>query len=220
MLSGGRAASLAPSRWERTALKGLGKAVILVATLGVLSPACSGQGSGSARSSVPPEATVTASTTSSAASGSSTGAPGGRPTPTLVPFFQQLQTNGTQTVLNVASILPGATCTVTVTVANPSDSGKTLTFTAREDPQHLAPKRAGADGKLFWDTSQSQHAALAQAEAAKWIVDCTQVDRGYHKIEPFIYPPGSFSSTSTTASPTSTASRSPTSVPSRSPARP
>ena len=176
---------------ERGTVRWPGAAIAAVVLL-VLAPACGGEsggGGGGGGSSPSPEA----------ANGA--GQQGGaRATPTLVPFFKKLEANGTPTVLTLDSILPGATCTVSVTVPNPDAAGRTLTFTARDDPQ-LAPMRAGGDGHLLWTTDRSPKPALARAKAARWDADCKQFDRAqpnfvvYHASTSFTS--GSFSSTST-----------------------
>ena len=100
-------------------------AATAAAILLLLAPACGG-GSGAEPASSPPAET---------GAGASSGQAGARATPTLVPFFKKLDANGTPTVLTLDSILPGATCAVSVTVPNPDAAGRTLTFTARDGQQ-------------------------------------------------------------------------------------
>jgi hypothetical protein len=138
-----------------------------------------------------------------------------RPTPTLVPFFDKLKANGSNTHFDFSKVLPGATCTVSVTVVpDGTKPWKTVTFTQRDFSQDLRPKTADRAGTVSWDVRNPPD-LLLNAAAGTWTGDCRLSDRDqpdflvYHQSNSLSF--GSLPATSSTSAPASTHSAPPVS---------
>jgi hypothetical protein len=181
-------------------------ALAVVAGCGGSSPSTSSSANSPAASSSP---TVSAP--------GSTEAPASvtRPPPTLVPFFDKLKANGSETHFDFSRVLPGATCTVSVTVIpDGTKPWKTVTFTQRDFSQDLRPKTADRAGNVSWDVRNPPD-LLLNAAAGTWTGDCRLYDRNqpnflvYHQSSSLSF--GSLPATSSTSAPASTHSAPPVS---------
>lgn len=127
----------------------------------------------SAASSSPPESP---SESPPPSAGVASSAP--RSTPTLVPFFDKLNKNGSFTHFDLSRVLPGATCSVTVTVyvQDANKAWKTVTLSQRDLPQVLRPKIADGAGTVSWDINNPPD-VLANTPGGSWSGDCRLYDR-------------------------------------------
>jgi hypothetical protein len=134
-----------------------------------------------------------------------------------VPFFDKLNANGSSTHFDLSRVLPGATCTVAVTVVpDASKPRKTVTFTQRDFSQDLRPKIADRAGTVNWDVHNPPD-LLLNAPGGTWSGDCKLWDRNqpdfvvYHQSSSLSF--GSVPSTSSSAPPASTHTPSQASAP-------
>jgi hypothetical protein len=96
-----------------------------------------------------------------------------------VPFFEKLKTNGGPTHFDLSKVLPGATCTVAVTVVKDATKPwEKVTFTQRDLPltQDLRPKVADRGGTVSWDLHNPPE-LLSNAPGGTWSGDCRLYDR-------------------------------------------
>jgi hypothetical protein len=178
---------------------------------------CGGSSPSASSSANSPSNSPAASSSPTVSAPGSTEAPASvtRPTPTLVPFFDKLKANGSNTHFDFSKVLPGATCTVSVTVVpDGTKPWKTVTFTQRDFSQDLRPKTADRGGTVSWDVRNPPD-LLLNAAAGTWTGDCRLYDRNqpdflvYHQSNSLSF--GSLPATSSTSAPASTHSAPPVS---------
>ena len=193
-----------------------GGIVIWIIALVVLA-GCGGSSPSTSSSANSPANSPAASSSPTVSAPGSTEAPASvrGPTPTLVPFFDKLKANGSNTHFDFSKVLPGATCTVSVTVIpDGTKPWKTVTFTQRDFSQDLRPKTADRGGTVSWDVRNPPD-QLLNVDAGTWTGDCRLYDRNqpdflvYHQSSSLSF--GSLPATSSTSAPASTHSAPPVS---------